>query len=72
MRLGPLVLVGYAAEDTAMRLLLAVRARAGRVTGRALERGRDEARPTPRPPPPTELHKLYELVVASYLKNGAS
>ena len=27
---------------------------AGRVTGRALERGRDEARPAPRPPPPTE------------------
>ena len=25
MRLGPLVLVGYATEDTAMRLLLAVR-----------------------------------------------
>jgi hypothetical protein len=29
MRLGPLVLVGYATEDTAMRLLLAVRARCG-------------------------------------------
>ena len=45
---------------------------AGRVTGRALERGRDEARPTPRPLPPTDVHKLYERVVASYLKNRAS
>ena len=39
---------------------------------RVRERGRDETRPAPRPPSPTELHKLYELVVASYLRDGAS
>ena len=48
----------------------AVRVR--RVAGRARERGRDETRPTPRPLSPTEMHKLYERVVASYLKNRAS
>ena len=49
---------------------------AGAVRGgwprRVRERGRDEARPAPRPPPPTVLHKLYELIVASYLKNRAA
>ena len=33
---------------------------------RVRECGRYEARPAPRPSPPTVLHKLYELVVASY------
>ena len=45
---------------------------ARRVTGRAFERGRDEARPTPRPLPPTDVHKLYERRGRVVLKNRAS
>src|SRR3984957_13711461 len=57
-----------------VRPLVRVPRGAGAVRGgcprRARERRRDEPRPIPRPLPPTEIHKLYERVVASYLKNA--
>jgi hypothetical protein len=43
---------------------------AGRVTAARPRAWTRRPRPTPRPLPPTGIHKLYERVVASYLKNA--
>ena len=43
---------------------------AGRVTAARPRAWTRRSRPTPRPLPPTGIHKLYERVVAPYLKNA--